>query len=777
MNEIKIPELAYMLKQAKNDGRPQPIFFLGAGASRTGDIPPAKDIEKKILEDYGDNPFIQKLKDGEKNYAKLMECLLPNQRNNLLKGYIKKAKINVTHVYLAQLMDKGYADYILTVNFDNLMLRALALYNIFPPTYDMAILRDLTTTTFHEGSIVYLHGQHHGLWLLNTDDEMRRVNKTVPRIFDSIKNQRPWIFIGYSGSDPIFEHIKKLGRFDDGLYWVGYKESRPSKEVQEFLKSPNTNASYIKGFDSDAFMIKLNESLGLGQPLIFDKPFSCLNEMLNNVKDVNDDEDFKYVKERLEIAKKNVKNAINEFEKGEINNISEKEVKIDALKKEIIDVIITENYDENVINNFYHKIKSNNERDLSNLLSGLFSNWGNNIGNSASSFSDDQSEKIYLEIIDKYKTAIDLNPENFLAYCNWGRSLAKIAEKKNGVEAEKLNLEAIEKFRKAIEINPNSYIAYNNYGNSLSEIAEGKKGDESERLFLKSIDKYKKAAEINPDHHVTYSNWGGALLNLSKLKKGDAAEKLILSSIEKYKESIKRDPNSHIAYNNYGNSLLSLAEIKVGAESEQLFLESIEKYRKAIELKPDFDTSFNNWGTLLLKIAEKWKEKETKELYLEAIEKFEKAIELNSNDSIAYNNLGNSLAKLAKIEGGSEAEKYYFEAIKKYEKALEIDPDDHITYNNFANSLSNLAKNKSEKEAKIIFSEAIKKLNKAVDLGGSVYNLSCIYSLLGKKEKALYYLEKSLKNKELEKHSILEDEDWKEFLNDPDFKALLEKFD
>lgn len=138
---------------------------------------------------------------GEKTYSKLMECLTHAERNNLLKRYIDNAKINVTHIYLAQLMKEDYIDYVLTVNFDNLMLRALALYNEFPPNYDMAIIKDLTTTTFKEKSVVYFHGQHHGLWLLNTENETKKV---IPPILNSIKD-RLWIIIGYSGSDPIFD--------------------------------------------------------------------------------------------------------------------------------------------------------------------------------------------------------------------------------------------------------------------------------------------------------------------------------------------------------------------------------------------------------------------------------------------------------------------------------------------------------------------------------------------------------------------------------------------
>ena len=227
MKDSTIEKLAYLIKQAKDKNQPQPIVFLGAGASRTGGIPLADEIAADILKQYKDNPDIKVLKDDNQKYPQLMECLTPLERNELLKGYIDRAKINVTHIYLAQLIKEGLIDYVLTVNFDNLMLRALALYNIFPPTYDMAILKDLTTTNFKETSVVYLHGQHHGLWLLNTREEMDKVKEYVPPILSKIANQRPWIFIGYSGEDPIFNHVVNLGRFDNGLYWVCYKEGNP----------------------------------------------------------------------------------------------------------------------------------------------------------------------------------------------------------------------------------------------------------------------------------------------------------------------------------------------------------------------------------------------------------------------------------------------------------------------------------------------------------------------------------------------------------------------
>jgi len=257
MQNKTIEELAYLIKNSEE----KPIIFLGAGASESGEIPLSRGIVTDILKKYKDNPTVKK--DTDNSYTSLMNCLLANERNTLLKSYIDKAKINVTHIYLAQLIKNNFIDYVLTVNFDNLMLRALALYNIYPPTYDMAILKDFTTSTFHKKSVVYLHGQHHGLWLLNTKEEMNKVKDVIPPILNSIKD-RPWIFIGYSGNDPIFKHITNLGRFDKGLFWIGYKDNPVQEHIdKELLNKENTNSFYIKGYDSDTFMIKLNHELGL----------------------------------------------------------------------------------------------------------------------------------------------------------------------------------------------------------------------------------------------------------------------------------------------------------------------------------------------------------------------------------------------------------------------------------------------------------------------------------------------------------------------------------
>ena len=195
MNKKDIKSIKYLLNQAKDKGTPKPIVFLGAGASISAGIPGANRIKDDILERFRDKPEIIDLKEEQRTYYDLMRCLNTTERHELLRNYIthEKVKINVTNIYLANLLKLGYIDYILTVNFDDLMLRACALFNFLPPVYDIAILKDFTTTTLQEKSVTYLHGQHNGFWLLNTKEELDKVRASVPKILNRICHGRTWM--------------------------------------------------------------------------------------------------------------------------------------------------------------------------------------------------------------------------------------------------------------------------------------------------------------------------------------------------------------------------------------------------------------------------------------------------------------------------------------------------------------------------------------------------------------------------------------------------------
>jgi len=320
MKTASIDHLVYAINNSnpqQGESKSGAIFFLGAGMSATGNIPLASKIASDIKVEFSENPRIKEISSTENDYAKLMDALLPVERNSLIKRHIDKSKINAAHFYLANILKAGFADYILTVNFDNLMFRAATLFNFYPPTYDLAILKDLTTSNFHYRSIIHLHGHFQGLWMLNTPNEMRRVVNVIPKIFDTIKDNRPWVIIGYGGTDLVFEHLKKIGRFDNGLYWIGYRNSEPSKHIQEFLDDPDSNTFYVSGYDADSFMAELNHKLNLEEPLILEKPFSYLNSVLDGINRDSFNTKISLLNvdsNRLDIGTSNVGKAMTIFE-------------------------------------------------------------------------------------------------------------------------------------------------------------------------------------------------------------------------------------------------------------------------------------------------------------------------------------------------------------------------------------------------------------------------------------------------------------------------------
>jgi tetratricopeptide (TPR) repeat protein len=581
MRTETIEDLAYLISEAKNNGAPKPIVFLGAGASVSGGIPLAKDVAAKILEDFADNPKIKKLKEEEKeNYALLMDLITPAQRNKLLKDFVDNAKVNVTHIYLAQMMLEGYIDYFLTVNFDNLMQRALALFNTFPPIYDVSNLNLLTTTVFHNKSITYLHGQHNGQWLLNTKDELNKPKSEIAKILNQIKSDRIWIILGYSGSDPIIDHLAELGRFDNGLYWIGYKDDQPNERVNDLLlNKPILNAQLIQGHDSDSFCLKLNTQLGLKEPQIFNTPFSFLHDIQNNIVDIEDIDTYKNVKERLELSKQMVNDAIKKYEKQETSKMSDEDIAKNNLKKEILNAIAQEFYNE--ADYLLEKSKNIQDNEIKGFLSELFSDWGITIENGIKNLPIEEQEKHFELAFEKYEKAVQLNNKNHHAYYNWGTSLGNLALITSGDKQKKFFELSFEKFEKATELNSEDDNTYFGWGTNLGRLAKSLPQEEQKKHLVLAFEKYKKAIEINPRNADAYINWGVDLGEIARIAPIDEQKNLFELAFEKYEKAVKINPKKKDAYNNWGADLAYYAKQQNDPLKKDLLNQSLNKLKLA----------------------------------------------------------------------------------------------------------------------------------------------------------------------------------------------------
>jgi len=162
--------------------------------------------------------------------------------------------------------------------------------------------------------------------------------------------------------------------------------------------------------------------------------------------------------------------------------------------------------------------------------------------------------------------------------------------------------------------------------------------------------------------------------------------------------------------------------------------------------------------------------------YNNAIKYYKKVIELAPKNVNAYNNLGLIFGELAATKSGTEADKLFKQAFEKFQKAIQIEPDYHLAYHCWGAFLLAFSKTKTGNEAEKLFKEAFEKCQKSVDLGGNNYNLACCYAIMKNKEKALFYLEKSVEQKEFPIDFVLNDEDWKFYFEDEDFKKIIEKY-
>lgn len=656
-NHRTIEDIAYLIEQANKRGENKPIVFLGAGASVSAGIPLVGNIIDDILELHKDKPSIKRLsEEHKKDYYKLMSALSAQERRNLFSGYINndKVKLNVTHIYLAQMLKEKLIDYVLTVNFDDLMLKACAMFNFIPPVYDVSILNDFTTTTFLEKSVTYLHGQHHGQWLLNAEGELTKVKESIPKIFERICNNRTWIVVGYSGEDELVNEIARIGSFENELYWIGYNESPLSEQVKEKLFSNSrTNAYHIKGYDSDSFFLKLHSELNLKTPEIFNKPFSFLDKMMAQVTDILVDEKnehkslFDNIRNRMEISKEQVLEAIETIENRDDEN---------ELIQEIIETTLKKDFSEEIAQKLRNQIKDE-YTNASKALGHFYNSWGSFLLQQAENEKDDNKLEQSFKIIEQ---ALELNPEDVSILNNWATILSELALVRKEKE---LYIKSLSIFEKASRLDPKNAVIYNNWGNVL---IKGAKQENSKELYQESFEKYKKSSELSPLNSNVYFNWGTSLLELAIMEED---KDLYEESFKKFEQSLKLNPKNSGILNNWGNALTGLAEQE---NDKDLYKESFKKFEQSSILNPENGSVLYNWGGAICALAQL---NEDKDLFKEGFKKFEQSLKLNPNDRKLFTNWASGLLNYSYLLDNENGKNILQKAKEVAEKAFSMDGD------------------------------------------------------------------------------------------------------
>ncbi|MGN4837508.1 MULTISPECIES: hypothetical protein [Bacillus cereus group] len=296
-----LEDIVSALKMAKEENI-NVNLLIGAGCSVTANIPAAQGMIDTIKEKYPREFKRAKIKD----YPNCMSKLTPSERKNLISQIIKDAKINWTHIAIAQLLKNGYINRILTPNFDNLVQRACSLVGEFPAIYDLTTSSEFRTDLLFDKSVIHLHGQHTGFILCNTEKEVEAQSQVLKPIFEQLDRKSLWIVVGYSGNnDPIFKLLARKEVFEHRLFWIGYEDYEPSTMLKENLLLDGKYAFFTKGFNSDDFFVSVAQQLKCFPPAFVQKPFTYLSETLDTLAE------YKVPSIRNDLSKNNDLNESN----------------------------------------------------------------------------------------------------------------------------------------------------------------------------------------------------------------------------------------------------------------------------------------------------------------------------------------------------------------------------------------------------------------------------------------------------------------------------------
>ena len=132
---------------------------------------------------------------------------------------------------------------------------------------------------------------------------------------------------------------------------------------------------------------------------------------------------------------------------------------------------------------------------------------------------------------------------------------------------------------------------------------------------------------------------------------------------------------------------------------------------------------------------------------------------------------------LSYLAGEKSNKELYEDAIIKYTISLELNAENGLALSDLSGNLLNYSHFLTAEDKNEVYINALNKSIKAYEIDSKYsYNLSCSYAALNENEKALKYLEESLKSKVITKNHVLEDEDWKNLKEEIEFKKILNNY-
>jgi len=232
----------------------------------------------------------------------------------------------------------------------------------------------------------------------------------------------------------------------------------------------------------------------------------------------------------------------------------------------------------------------------------------------------------YIEALQEYEKAIEINEKHAGAWCNKGAALRRLGRYE----------EALQCFDTAIALKPTYEDAWVNKGNTLKNLHQYRRASEC----------YNKVIELNPDYEVGWSNKGSLMMETGNLQK----------AMEYFNKALQLNERFLDAWVGKGNVLRLMGK----------YNEEIKCYDKALSYiddhLPAYLPALLSKGNALASIGK----------YHDAIELYDKVLSIDHENSDALNNRGLAAFQL----------EHYDEALDMFDNALEADKDNDTAWAN-----------------------------------------------------------------------------------------------
>ncbi|MBN2384656.1 SIR2 family protein, partial [bacterium] len=476
--------IKYHCNHEPDKRKPGLTFLIGAGFSASAGIPTAGPMIENSLRKHELLKNVGPIPKDKSEYTYLMSQLPPVERIKVVRAAIQGAedeatgrlKINWAHLLMATLVDAGYINQILTTNFDPLMVEALSIIGQPVRVFDLSAGSGFQADALQKGSIIYLHGQSHSMWICNAQEELDRVRPHLNAVFQDALRDSIFIIVGYSGNcDPVLQElIDRFPVFSHRLYWVHHDPTtNPGELAMQLLTDYSREAFLVKDLDADAFMRELVlQGLELELPLIVKNPLDSLTRNLARIMPFPKKEGEPTPDDPVDGARNLVMKAndmVKSQSKGDL-----------AWSNELISIAISMaamTYSRSKIEELRTKVEPLHNKELNQQLGDAY------ILLASKSLDHEQIE----QAIEDLRVAENLGvQEQHWLHTTWGNALSAQARTKDGAEADSLFNQSYEKYTEAIRIKREMHEAWNNWGIALSAQARTKDGAEADPLFKQS---------------------------------------------------------------------------------------------------------------------------------------------------------------------------------------------------------------------------------------------------------------------------------------------------